>query len=49
MFIGDYGPTAKELYDNNLISESHFISLLRDIGIEIDITKLQKNLKPLCV
>jgi Zn-dependent peptidase ImmA (M78 family) len=40
MFIGDYGPTAKELYDKNLISESHFISLMQDIGVEIDFTRL---------
>jgi hypothetical protein len=36
MFIGDYGSTAKGLYDKELISESHFISLMQDIGKDID-------------
>ncbi len=32
--IGNYGTNAKELYDNNLISESHYYSLLSDLGID---------------
>jgi Zn-dependent peptidase ImmA (M78 family) len=36
MFIGDYGSTAKGLYDKELISDSHFISLMQDIGKDID-------------
>ena len=36
MFIGDYGLMAKELLDKDLISESHFINLLQDIGIQIN-------------
>jgi Zn-dependent peptidase ImmA (M78 family) len=36
MFIGDYGLLAKELLDKDLISESHFINLLQDIGIQIN-------------
>ena len=34
--IGDYGPLAKELFDTGKISESHYVSLLKDIGIDID-------------
>ena len=36
--IGDYGTKAKRLFDNGTISESHFINLMNDIGI--DITKI---------
>jgi Zn-dependent peptidase ImmA (M78 family) len=36
MFIGDYGSTAKQLYDEEKISQSHFISLMQDIGIDLD-------------
>lgn len=34
--IGDYGDKAKAKYDQNLISESHYISLIQDIGIDLD-------------
>jgi Zn-dependent peptidase ImmA (M78 family) len=34
--IGNYGPLAKELFDTGKISESHYVSLLKDIGIDID-------------
>ena len=34
--LGDYGPLAKELFDSGKISESHYVSLLKDIGIDID-------------
>jgi Zn-dependent peptidase ImmA (M78 family) len=34
--LGDYGPLAKQLFDSGKISESHYVSLLRDIGIDID-------------
>ena len=34
--IGDYGTTAKELYDKEVISQSHFYSLLSDLGIDIN-------------
>lgn len=33
---GEYGPLAKQLFDSEKISESHYISLLKDIGIDID-------------
>ena len=36
--IGDYGLLAKELYDKEKISESHYYSLLTDLGI--DLTKI---------
>ena len=33
--IGNYGATAKGLYDNEFISQSHYYSLLTDLGIDI--------------
>ena len=33
--IGDYGTSAKELFDKDLISQSHYFSLLSDLGIDI--------------
>jgi Zn-dependent peptidase ImmA (M78 family) len=33
--IGNYGSLAKELYDNEEISQSHYYSLLSDLGINI--------------
>lgn len=38
LFIGDYGSIAKSLFDRERISESHYYSLLSDLGI--DITKM---------
>jgi len=35
-FIGDYGEIAQKLFQNGNISESKYITLLSDIGIEID-------------
>jgi Zn-dependent peptidase ImmA (M78 family) len=32
--IGDYGSVIKQLYDEDRISESHYLSLMADIGIE---------------
>lgn len=34
--IGDYGDIARLKFDNDEISESHYISLLQDIGIDLD-------------
>lgn len=34
--IGKYGDIARKKYDRNEISESHYISLLQDIGIDLD-------------
>ncbi len=39
--IGDYGNLARELYDSEKISQSHYYSLLTDFGI--DITKLDEE------
>ncbi|NQW29767.1 MAG: ImmA/IrrE family metallo-endopeptidase [Ignavibacteria bacterium] len=36
LVIGDYGARAKKLYDDGVISESHFISLMHDIGKDIE-------------
>lgn len=33
--IGDYGQIAKSLFEENKISESHYINLLSDIGIDV--------------
>lgn len=35
-FVGDYGSLAKELYDKEKISESHYHSLLLDLGVNLD-------------
>lgn len=34
-FIGDYGSISKQLFDNEKISETHYLSLMADIGIDI--------------
>lgn len=34
--IGNYGSKAKELFDKDKISESHYHSLMFDIGIDVD-------------
>lgn len=34
--IGDYGTLARELYDRELISESHYYSLLLDLGMNVE-------------
>lgn len=36
--IGDYGTIARELFDTEKISESHYMSLMQDIGIDMDAT-----------
>jgi hypothetical protein len=33
LVIGNYGELANELYQKNKISESHFFSLLMDLGM----------------
>ena len=35
LVIGDYGTRAKKLFDKGVISESHFINLMHDIGVDI--------------
>ncbi len=39
--IGDYGIIAKQLFDNEKVSESHYYSLLADLGI--DVTKIDEG------
>lgn len=34
--VGNYGIKAKELFDKGKISESHYLSLMYDIGIDVD-------------
>lgn len=34
--IGDYGRLAKDLFDLEVISESNYISLMQDIGVDFD-------------
>ena len=34
--IGNYGVLARRLYDKELISESHYVSLLYDLGMNMD-------------
>ena len=36
--VGDYGDKARKKYESDQISESHFISLMQDIGIDLDET-----------
>ncbi len=33
--IGDYGTVARDLFDKEIISESHYISLLLDLGMNV--------------
>ena len=35
LVIGDYGKLAREMFDKNIISESHYLNLLNDIGINL--------------
>ena len=35
VIIGDYGVNARNLYDDEKISEGHYVSLMNDIGIDI--------------
>jgi Zn-dependent peptidase ImmA (M78 family) len=36
LVIGNYGIIARELFDKGKISESHYVSLMQDIGVEVD-------------
>ena len=36
LIIGDYAKLAHRLFDKEIISESHFIDLMHDIGIDIE-------------
>lgn len=41
--VGKYGTKAKELFDKNKISESHYHSLMLDIDIDVDDPKFTDN------
>jgi len=43
LIIGDYAILAKEKFDQNEISEGHYIELLHDIGINISLTGDEKD------
>ncbi|UNY99760.1 ImmA/IrrE family metallo-endopeptidase [Zhouia spongiae] len=44
LFIGDYGSLARELFESNAISESHYFSLLFDLGLNAEsIEKLSED------
>jgi Zn-dependent peptidase ImmA (M78 family) len=36
LVIGDYGVKAKELFDKDIISQTHYIELMRDIGVDLE-------------
>jgi Zn-dependent peptidase ImmA (M78 family) len=36
LVIGNYGIIARELFDKGKISESHYVSLMQDIGVDVD-------------
>jgi Zn-dependent peptidase ImmA (M78 family) len=36
LIIGDYGQLARKIFDNQLISETHYLELMRDIGFDFD-------------
>ncbi len=36
LHIGDYGLKARQLFDSEKISESHYITLLTDLGVDIN-------------
>lgn len=36
LVIGDYGELARELYERELISETHYFSLLKELGMNIE-------------
>lgn len=42
LVIGDYGQRVKKLFENEVISESHYFSLFNDIGIDVE-NELQDN------
>ena len=43
VIIGNYGSVAKELFDKDRISESHYYSLLSDLGININAFENESN------
>ena len=43
LVIGNYGSKAKELFDKDKISESHYHSLMFDIGIDLENSYIDKD------
>jgi Zn-dependent peptidase ImmA (M78 family) len=43
LMIGDYGERAYRLFEKDVISESHFLSLMKDIGIDIENEKMRNE------
>jgi hypothetical protein len=43
LVIGEYGEKAKNLFEKEIISESHYFSLMNDIGIDLDKERLSVN------
>ena len=43
LVLGDYGALARELFDQEKISESHYYSLLIDLGMNLDAIEELKN------
>lgn len=43
LVIGDYGTLAKELFDSDKISESHYYSMMMDLGIDLERVEKLKN------
>jgi Zn-dependent peptidase ImmA (M78 family) len=43
LVLGDYGTIARELFDQEKISESHYFSLLMDLGMNIDEIEALQN------
>ena len=37
VYIGDYGVFARRLFDSERISESHYFSLLQDLGVDVSL------------
>lgn len=42
-FLGSYGELAKSLFDQEKISESHYLSLMMDIGIDLSKDELDED------
>lgn len=43
--IGNYGSKAKELFDKDKISESHYHSLMNDIAIDVDAPNIDEDVE----
>lgn len=43
LIIGDYGAKAKRLFDSDVISQTHYIELMRDLGIDLEEDKSGQN------